>query len=324
MYRLAIGIIALCGVITSCGNNDGKDKQAGDSTKGVTGLRAVFKETSAPYQLTDTALLKITPLKEPPYDFSVILGDSVLQHYLGKYSEIRFTPLAYLTKDTKENFYIMQVAAGKKKAAFLMVYSADGRFTASTPFLLPDEDPNTVQTTAIDKSFTITKTTVKREGAETVGEGKEVIAYEPSTKSFSVIMMDALADHPAVLVNPIDTFPKTNKLSGDYILNKKNMVAVRDGRHANQLLVFIHTENESGDCIGQMKGEFIITSSTTAAYRQGGDPCVLNLIFKGATVSINEETGCGNYRGLDCKLSGTFTRKKVQTPKPASTKLQRK
>ena len=128
-------------------------------------------------------------------------------------------------------------------------------------------------------------------------------------------MMDALNDNPSVLINPIDTFPKTNKLSGDYYFNKKSFVSVRDGRYNNQLLVYIHTENQTGDCIGQMKGEFLITSSTTAAYQQAGDPCVLNLSFKNNAVTINEVRGCGNYRGIDCDFSGTFTRKKVQPPK---------
>jgi hypothetical protein len=39
---------------------------------------------------------------------------------------------------------------------------------------------------------------------------------------------------------------------------------------------------------------------------------------------MNEESGCGNYRGLDCPFSGTFTRKKEAKPKEASKKLKQR
>jgi hypothetical protein len=46
----------------------------------------------------------------------------------------------------------------------------------------------------------------------------------------------------------------------------------------------------------------------------------LSLTFSGNTVSLNEESGCGNYRGLDCPLTGSFTRKKEVKTKEASKK----
>ena len=326
MFRKVFALALLWLFLLACNNSreEPKKQQPDDSSQMTTGLRASFTQAKVPYQLTDTMLAGVPALKEPPFDFSRFIADSIRHQYFGKKAVLKFTPLAYLPKDGKENFYIVQASAAKKKAAFLFVYDAEGRFAASTAFLLPDDNPNTSQTTVVDKAFTITKTTVIRDGAETVGEGKEVLAYEPSTKNFGIIMMDALNDNPSVLANPIDTFPRTNKLAGDYLFGKKNIVSVRDGRHANQLLVYIHTENETGDCIGQMKGEFLITSSASATYRQGGDPCVLNLAFKGNTVSISEESGCGNYRGLDCKLAGSFTRKKPQPVKPTLAKPKRK
>ena len=326
MFRKVFGVALLCLFILACNNNpeEPQKQPTDDSSHMTTGLQASFKQAKVPYQLTDTSLAGIPQSAEPAHNFSRFIADSFRHQYFGKKAEVKYRPLAYLTKDGKENFYVVQASAAKKKAAFLLVYDAEGRFTASMPFLLPDENPNTSQTTVIDKSFTITKTTIKKEGAETVGEGKEVLAYEPATKSFGIIMMDALNDNPSVVTNPIDTFPKTNKLAGDYLLGKKNIVSVRDGRYSNQLLVYIHTENETGDCIGQMKGEFLITSSTTATYRQGGDPCVLRLAFKGNTVSMSEESGCGNYRGLDCQLAGTFIRKKSQPLKQTLAKPKRK
>jgi len=321
MYKWALGFFLFSGILIACKDDEKEPKENKDLSKG---LPALFKEAKSPYQLTDTALLKNTDTSSlPSATISPFIPDSI-KNYFGNNAAIRYTALVKLNQKEKENYLVIKASTRSKTAGLLLVADKENNITASYPFLLPDADANTTQVSTIDKNFTVTKTIIRREGADIIGEGKEVLAYDPATKAFSIIMMDALDDNPAVMRNPIDTFPKTNKLAGDYLLNKKNMVAVRDGRRPNQLLVFIHTENNEGDCIGQMKGEFLMTASTTATYRQGGDPCVLNLVFKGNTVSINEETGCGNYRGLDCQLSGTFTRKKAQPLKQTSIKPKRK
>lgn len=323
MFRQAVLFFLLLG-FGACNNDD--SKSAAETTAAPRTLAAFFTETKLPYNLSDTALLKATDVTGGiPADLvSNLLPDSLKKAYFSKSSAIVYTPLAKFVQTEKENYYVVKASAGQKRGALLLVFNAKEEFTASYPFLLPDANPATAQTTSIDKNFTVTKTVTQRSGAEIVGEGKEVVAYDAASKSFSLIMEEALLDNPAELVNPIDTFAKTNKLAGDYYAGKKNLVAVRDGRYPNQLLVYIHTENEAGDCIGQLKGEFIITSSTTAEYRQSGDPCILGLTFKGTSVSIAEQTGCGNYRGLDCPLTGTFTRKKVQSAKAASGKPKRK
>lgn len=316
IFALLLGLIA-------CKDDDAK-KEANNKNDSQ-GMDAFFKAAVTSYSLTDTALLKEGDTASlPAASVTPLIADSIKNKHLGKGTSVNYSPLAKMVQKDKETYYVVKASAGKKAAALLLVYNADKTFAASYPFLLPDADPTTSQTSTIDKNFTITKSIVRREGGEAVGEGKDVVAYEPATKSFGLILQDPLNDKSAVAVNPIDTFPKKHPLTGDYYLNKKNLVAVRDGRYPNQLLVFIHTENESGDCTGQLKGEFILTSSTTAAYRQGGDPCVLNLTFKGNTVSMAEQTGCGNYRELDCPLTGTFTRKKPQSAKPAPAKPKRK
>jgi hypothetical protein len=324
MFRPVWILLLLLG-FAACKDDDKKKETTtkADAQSGG-GLASFFKEGSLPYQLSDTALLRNNDTASLPASLvAPLVADSLKKNFFDG-ENVRYTPLARFTQKGKDVYYVVKASGGGKKAALLLVFDKEKNFGASYPFLLPDANPNTSQTAVMDKNFTVTKTTTLRNGSEIAGEGKEVVAYDAGTKSFSLIMMDALNDNPAVLVNPIDTFPKKNKLAGDYFLNKKNLIAVRDGRYPNQLLVYIHTENETGDCIGQLKGEFILTTSTTAAYRQGGDPCVLNLTFNGNTVSMAEERGCGNYRGLDCPLTGSFTRKKTQSAKPASSKTKRK
>lgn len=323
MYR--IGFAVLSCLLLACNGKeetkDGADTAAEDNTSLAFTKR--FKSRPVPYQLSDTALLanKDTATLSGQY-LSSVVPDSTLKKLFGK-GKVKFTPMARLTDKNDDNYYIVKGTAGEKKAVLVVVLDKSGSYGATLPFLVPDNDPATAQSSTIDKSFAITRSTMLRSGNDVGSEGKEVLAYDAAEKQFTLVMTDLLNDRPAVLVNPIDTFPKTHRLAGDYYLNKKNLVAVRNGRHPNQILVYIHTENSEGDCRGELKGEFIVTSSTTAVYRQGGDPCVLGLTFTGNKVDIQEESGCGNYRGLDCPLEGTFTRKKEEKPKEATKKTKR-
>lgn len=321
MLRTVLVFAVLTGFI-ACKNNDSKAEQKEETETG--GMTAMFKEANLPYQLADTSLQKNTDTTSlPAASIAPLIADSIKNNYFGKNAKIKFTPLAKFNTKA-ETYYVVKASTASKKGALVMVYNKDNNFAASYPFLLPDEDPSTSQSSVIDKNLTITKSITQRSGPAVTGEGKEVVAYDAAQKSFSLIMLDVLNEELTEIISPIDTFAKTHKLAGDYRINKKNLVSIRDGRYPNQLLVYIHTEDKSGECKGELRGEFIMTSSTTAVYRQGGDPCVLNLTFSGNSVSISEEKGCGNYRGLDCPLSGTFTRKKPQSAKPISDKPKRK
>ena len=100
------------------------------------------------------------------------------------------------------------------------------------------------------------------------------------------------------------------------------MVSLRDGRNNNELQFFIHVEKEE-DCSGELKGTALFTSSKMAVYREGGDPCVMELHFSPSAVTLKEVEGCGAHRGLKCVFDGKFTRKKT-APLPKSDKTSTK
>jgi hypothetical protein len=148
-----------------------------------------------------------------------------------------------------------------------------------------------------------------------VTEGKDVYAYNADSKAFTLVMTDLLNESDLELINPIDTFPKQHKWAGDYVKNKKNMVSIRSTKNAAEFLFFIHFEKEEEECKGELKGTALMTSGTTAVYRQGGTPCVLEFTFKGNTVSLKEIEGCGSFRDVACFFDGSFTKKKEPKPK---------
>ncbi|MFL5808350.1 MAG: hypothetical protein ACJ749_02450, partial [Flavisolibacter sp.] len=221
----------------------------------------------------------------------------------------------------RKNFYVVKASTTNKKIALLYVFDGD-RFTTVFPFLFPDDDPTTSQETVIDNSLSITKTIIQKKPGNITAEGKDVYAFDEDSKHFSLVLTNPI-DANMEVFNPIDTLPRSHKLAGDYGKDKKNFVSVRDGRNPNQLLVFIHIENDEG-CSGELKGDLLLTSPNTAIYRQGGDPCVLSFQFSGSSVNVKEDEGCGSRRGLNCSFDGTFNRKKQQKSKPAVRKTSGK
>ena len=109
MFRKVFGAASFCMFILACNNSQVEQgqQQSDDSLRITTGMRAAFKKGKIPYQLSDTALAGISPLEEPPYDFSNFIPDSIRHQYFGKNAALRYTPIAYIAKDAKENFYIV-------------------------------------------------------------------------------------------------------------------------------------------------------------------------------------------------------------------------
>ncbi len=112
------------------------------------------------------------------------------------------------------------------------------------------------------------------------------------------------------VINPIDTLPKKNKLSGDYVRDKKNYISLRDTKKPNVYQFFIHFEKNEGSCTGELKGELKMKDATTAEFRENGDPCVIDFTFSGNQVSLKEQGSCGNHRGIKCYFNDTFIKKK--------------
>lgn len=309
MYRLVLFACSLV-LITSCGGGGSEEEEGKYSFEGLT---AGFKEVNLPYQLTDTGLLKNKDtLSLRAVEFTSLISDSLKKKYFGK-SKVRYTPIVKLQVPDAETYLVVKASGGPKKAAILMVYDKDGNHTSTFPFLTPDNNPSTTQTSMIEKSFVITKMVSKKEGQDTK-DGKDVYAYDAASKKFNLIMTDPL-EETTVLINPIDTLPRSNKYAGDYYSGKNGLVSIRDHRNNKQLMAFVHFSKNDGECQGELKGELFFTSSTTAVYRIAGDPCIIQFSFKGSSVTLLEETGCGNKRGVDCLFDGTFTKKKAPAPK---------
>lgn len=311
LFSLALFVIAAC-------NNEKTSTEEKAYTYDE--FAESFKKATLPFTLSDTGFLKNTDTAAiRDKDFIALLQVSAVTEVFGKGAKVKFIPLWKIEGPAEEAYFIIKAQTNRKKAALVVIFDKDHQSKTGFNFLVPDVDPATMQTSVIDKNYSITKTVVKKNNDGTMSEGKDVYVYEKATRNFTLVMTDPLDEKALELVNPIDTLSKKHKLAGDYVKDKKNIVSIRDGRKPDLLTVFIHIEKGT-DCAGEIKGDATITSPTTAVYRQGGDPCILQLNFGGSSVRLTELEGCGSRRGLDCKFDGSFPRKKQPAAKSSKTK----
>jgi hypothetical protein len=312
MSRFLFGLVLLA--LAACKN---KKTTTEEKTYTYNEFAASFKKATLPFTLTDTGFLKNTDTAAiRDKNFIALLQVNAVNEIFGKGAKVKFIPLWKIEGSAEEEYFIIKAQTNRKKAALLMVFDKDHQSKAGFSFLVPDAIAATMQTSSIDKGYSISKNIVKRTDG-VMSEGKEVYVYDKAGKNFTLVMTDLLDEKDIQLVNPIDTLSRKHKLAGDYLKDKKNIVSIRDGRKPNLLTVFIHIE-KGADCSGEIKGDATITSPTTAVYRQGGDPCMLQLNFSGSSVRLTELEACGSRRGVDCKFDGSFTRKKQ--PAAKSTK----
>jgi hypothetical protein len=108
---------------------------------------------------------------------------------------------------------------------------------------------------------------------------------------------------------------RSNKISGYYVKDKKNLISIRDGSKPGKILFFIHFEKNNGECVGELKGEASVIKPNLAQYAAAGDPCSLEFGFASNKLSIKELQGCGNYRGVRCFFEGSYPKKVVKSKK---------
>lgn len=303
MYRLLFPMLVL--LLAACG---GSAVTGGDGEEAGGDLAEQFRKAELPYTLTDTAVqqeaegdtLRGFPLTGIP--------DSVRARVASGGGPMRLYPMVRIAGSGEESYLIMKAVAGSRSGALIAVYDRD-TLRAVAPFLIPDNDRETVQFSTIDAGLSVSRSVHRMTDGGISAEGREVYGYNRDAGGFTLILTDILDETRQELINPIDTLPRTHPLAGDYGTGRRNIVSLRDGRNPRSLRVFVHIESEGAACTGELKGELLLTSANAALYRQAGDPCVLRFRFTKNAVTLEEEEGCGSRRGIDCSFNATFKKR---------------
>ncbi len=315
MPRYLIFLLAVFYLLYGCGSKKNPSLSGTDEVM-ISDFIASFELAKPPIDIPDSTLNKKEndSLLIGNNIFAQFVPDSVLGKVLGKNAK----PKIYMGKRVdiqKEKYLFVKVIAAEKKASLVLCFDKDDKFKAYLPLLIPDANPATAQVSGLDRKLTFYKNILLKKPDGSVAEGKEAYSYDNEIGQFLLIMTDPLDDRVQEVINPIDTLPKKNKFSGDYVRDKMNIVSIRDDRKTGKLNFFIHFDKDKGECSGELKGIATLTSANTAIYSQHGDACSLQFNFSSSSVTLKELEACGAHRGVKCSFDGNFPRKKEVKPK---------
>lgn len=275
-----------------------------------------FPGLKLPYQMTDSILIK----KEKDTSlvtykrFSKFVPDSVLAKQFGKKGRPSLFPLGKVVVKKAETYLFVKAVAGAKRVGYILVFNKDQQFVVAMPLIVTESNSAVSRHADMDSRYTITVMRRRKGAGDQLLYQKDAFVYN-SEGVFTLIMTESndASKMDEGVINPLDTLPRKNKYSGDYAIDRKNFVSIRDGKAGKTALFFIHFEKDKGTCNGELKGEAVFSGASKAVFHQNSGPCVIEFTFTTSRVSIKEVGACGTYRDIKCFFEGSFPKKK--TPK---------
>jgi hypothetical protein len=279
-----------------------------------------FPEAPLPIRVADTTLTRrTTDSSLIGYKiFTQFIPDSVLTKDFGKSVKPKLYPIGRTQEKGKEKYLFVKAIAGSKRVAYLACFSKDDKFLNAMPILKTGFDKTSGAEAVLDKKFQLT-TYREWKGAQ-LRYKRNVYIFNNGSNSFILVMTEPNEEIIEQIINPIDTLARKNKLSADYVKDKRNFISIRDGKNAEEILFFVHFERDNGTCNGELKGTARLISKNTAQYQAPGNPCALEFVFAGSSVTMREVGGCGSYRDIKCFFEGSYPRKAVPKPKTSNKK----
>lgn len=321
MHRFALIAIVILFVLPSC-----KHKEfdlAGDKPVKAKDFLTAFPALTLPYYAADTNIQKIadTTLISRTV-FTQFIPDSAFQKFVSADAKsLKINPVGSIIKD-EEEYLLTTITQGKKIALVAFVLDKKEKYQAALQLLANRSNDGYLHAVDINREPTFTISRQKGvEGSESHRYTRNGYAYNNGSGLFIKVVDDSNEGKTKndSIINPIDTLPHKNKLSGDYAGDKKNFISIRDGRNTNNYTFFMHFEkDEEDDCNGELKGEMNVNGEHTAIYQQSGDPCEIDFTFKEGEIVVKERGNCGNHRGIKCFIDDTWPKKKVKKPKKSS------
>jgi len=286
-----------------------------DEKVNVSDFLEFFPPMKTPYQVTDTILKR----KEPDGTsinarlFARFVPDSIIARLFGKEQHPHLYAIGKISVPDAEHYIFVKATAGQRRALYVLCFDKKEHFAAARTVLYADNEPGVSGQVSMDNKYTLTVLHQRKAAGGQVLYHKDAYIYNGET-GFMLILTESNESKPKVVpvFNPIDTLPRKHKYSGDYAQDKRNIIAIRDGRDASRFLFFIHFEKEDGTCKGELKGEGKFVAPGVARYRAYSDPCAIEFTFIPEGVSLKEQGGCGVHRDIKCFFEGYFEKRKVE------------
>lgn len=291
--------------------NSNSDKQTTiDKQTEANEFFAAYPKLKLPFTIRDTGMSHLSDTDTISYPvFTQFLADTIFNNPFGTNRKLSIHAIGKIEQKGKESYFVTLVKDKNRSAVYVSVYDKK-KFVASMP-LVTSSEGKVNNSASIDSKLSIVineNYTVKDE----LFYKRTIYAYN-SAGVFTTVLTETNEDRTAsAALNPLDTFPKRNKYSGDYAKGSKNVLFIRDGKTVGQYLFYVHFETEDKDdpCSGELKGTLKMVSDKAGAYTGSNDPCVLNMTFAANEVKVKETGSCGNHRGIKCFFNDTYTKKK--------------
>lgn len=299
-----------------------KTSLAGEEEIKVEDFIGFYPDLELPVTLADTSLLR-KPKDSLLINYKVFtrfIPDSIIKKDFGATAKPKFYAVGKTTEKGKETYLFTKAIAGTKRVGYLACFDKNDEFLQAIPLVKTGVGNYTSAYGLLDNKYQIITYQERKKRGGDVNYKKNVYFYNSSAKEFTLISTEPNEEIIQDVINPIDTFSRKHKLSGDYAINKRNFVSVRDGKNASEIQVFIHFEKDGGECIGELKGRARMISATTAQYYESGNPCTIELAFTASRVTLKETGGCGTYRDIKCFFEGGYPKKRSQKPEERSQK----
>ena len=309
MRKVFLTVLLITGM-AACKNPEAD--LSGDKKINAADFLKAFHVPDLPLIIADTALKNFgDSLAISRTVFTQFFPDSVLQKFSDNADNKLIINPAGIIHKKERDFLLIKFSSSKKIQLNAFVLDDKHTFLNSLLLLSNLKNDNYNHSLSITEEPTFIFRKEKFAVNNTLLYSRNGFAYNASSNSFTEVLHDSNEDTAKnnEIINPIDTFPSTNKYSGDYIADKKNFIAVRDGKNAVTYAFFIHFE-KGKDCTGELKGMMSLTDEKNAIFTDSGDPCIINFKFTGTSIKIKEEGNCGNHRGITCLFDFTFKKKK--------------
>ncbi|MDP3393742.1 hypothetical protein [Sediminibacterium sp.] len=278
-----------------------------------------FKPMSLPFSVSDTNIdAKADTLLIGKEVFLQFYPDSAFTNIMGKTKVYTIHPIGLIDKEKEKYLLFIIKETKKKKRLVVLVTNEKNQFLACKELL------NNFDGTEYHRSLSINKEPTFLISREKMGKANEMLftraGWVYNDAGFFMVVIKDSNEDPAktAVINPLDTLPKLNKFSGDYVKDKNNYVSIRDGKDQNTYLFFILFEKSNGACKGELKGEFRLVKPSEGLYSKNGDPCLIDFIFNGNQLKIKEQGSCGNHRGIKCFFDDRYTKKREPRKKKAN------
>ena len=296
-------------ILAACSSNTSNTMSGNDPE----GLVNKYKILPLPFNAQDSILMDLaSDTAISLQTFTNSFSDTIFNPVFGKDRKIKLFPVGKIEQGNKETYYLTMAKSNTLYVLYLSAYD-NHKHMATMPLIISGKDTmNITNSTTIDKKLTIVvnkEWMVKNEPYY-----RRVIYAYNNVGVFTTVLTETNEQRrsESTVTNPLDTFSKRNKFSGDYSKGKGNQLYIRDGISTNEYLFFVHFKrmDQEEPCNGELRGSFKMTDDVSGQYTKQGDPCGLTFTFKGQEATVKENGSCGNYRDIKCFFDDVYIKKK--------------